>query len=66
MGNAITPNNPPLQEKSHKYGYPQAGVCAKIKARRKRDGDELEKGGKEKGGKKRKRRYEGVGISGIT
>jgi phage terminase large subunit GpA-like protein len=23
---AMTPNNPPLQETTHKYGYPQAGV----------------------------------------
>ena len=22
----MTPNNPPLQETAHKYGYPQAGV----------------------------------------
>ena len=25
----MTPNNPPLQETTHKYGYPQAGVTWK-------------------------------------
>ena len=55
MGNAVTPNNPPLQETAHKYGYPQAGVSCEENVT-----DKL------KGKKKQERKMEGRGGLDIT